>query len=45
VIRLVAAGESVLAPTVTKRLIEAYVSQPEQGAITGHDDSTAFSSS
>jgi DNA-binding NarL/FixJ family response regulator len=32
-IRLVAAGESLLAPSVTKRLIEAYVSQPEQGAV------------
>jgi DNA-binding NarL/FixJ family response regulator len=31
-IRLVAAGESLLAPSVTKRLIEAYVSQPEQNA-------------
>jgi DNA-binding NarL/FixJ family response regulator len=31
-IRLVAAGESLLAPSVTKRLIEAYVSQPEQTA-------------
>ena len=30
-IRLVAAGESLLAPSVTKRLIEAYLSQPEQG--------------
>jgi len=30
-IRLVAAGESLLAPSVTKRLIEAYISQPEQG--------------
>jgi DNA-binding NarL/FixJ family response regulator len=30
-IRLVATGESLLAPSVTKRLIEAYVSQPEQG--------------
>jgi DNA-binding NarL/FixJ family response regulator len=29
-IRLVAAGESLLAPSVTRRLIEAYVSQPEQ---------------
>jgi len=29
-IHLVAAGESLLAPSVTKRLIEAYVSQPEQ---------------
>jgi DNA-binding NarL/FixJ family response regulator len=32
-IRLVAAGESLLAPSVTKRLIEAYVSQPEQGTV------------
>jgi len=30
-IRLVAAGESLLAPSVTKRLIEAYISQPEHG--------------
>jgi DNA-binding NarL/FixJ family response regulator len=30
-IRLVATGESLLAPSVTKRLIEAYISQPEQG--------------
>ena len=29
-IRLVAAGESLLAPSVTKRLIEAYISQPEE---------------
>jgi DNA-binding NarL/FixJ family response regulator len=29
-IRLVAAGESLLAPSVTKRLIEAYVSHPEE---------------
>src|SRR5205807_7378436 len=29
-IRLVAAGESLLAPSVTKRLIEAYISQPDQ---------------
>ena len=28
-IRLVAAGESLLAPSVTRRLIEAYLSQPE----------------
>ena len=28
-IRLVAAGDALLAPTVTKRLIEAYVAQPE----------------
>ena len=31
-IRLVAAGESLLAPSVTKRLIEAYIAQPEQHA-------------
>ena len=29
-IRLVAAGESLLAPSVAKRLIEAYIAQPEQ---------------
>ena len=29
-IRLVAAGESLLAPSITKRLIEAYISQPEE---------------
>jgi len=29
-IRLVAAGESLLAPSITKRLIAAYVAQPEQ---------------
>jgi len=29
-IRLVAAGESLLAPSITKRLIEAYIAQPEQ---------------
>jgi len=28
-IRLVAAGESLLAPSVTRRLIEAYIAQPE----------------
>jgi DNA-binding NarL/FixJ family response regulator len=33
-IRLVAAGESLLAPSVTKRLIEAYIAQPEQVAVT-----------
>jgi DNA-binding NarL/FixJ family response regulator len=32
-IRLVAAGESLLAPSVTKRLIEAYISQPEKEPI------------
>ena len=31
-IRLVAAGESLLAPSITKRLIEAYIAQPEQAA-------------
>jgi len=29
-VRLVAAGESLLAPSITKRLIAAYVAQPEQ---------------
>jgi DNA-binding NarL/FixJ family response regulator len=29
-IRVVAAGESLLAPSITKRLIEAYIAQPEQ---------------
>jgi DNA-binding NarL/FixJ family response regulator len=29
-IRLVAAGESLLDPSITKRLIEAYIAQPEQ---------------
>jgi DNA-binding NarL/FixJ family response regulator len=32
-IRLVAAGESLLAPSVTKRLIEAYLSRPEDDPI------------
>ena len=32
-IRLVAAGESLLAPSVTRRLIEAYLSQPEHDTI------------
>jgi DNA-binding NarL/FixJ family response regulator len=36
-IRLVAAGESLLAPSVTKRLIEAYVSQPEQATVSTRD--------
>jgi DNA-binding NarL/FixJ family response regulator len=31
-IRLVAAGEALLAPSVTKRLIEAYIGQPEPPA-------------
>jgi len=29
-IRIVAAGESLLAPSITKRLIEAYIAQPKQ---------------
>ena len=33
-IRLVAAGESLLAPSVTKRLIEAYISRPEHKPTT-----------
>jgi DNA-binding NarL/FixJ family response regulator len=33
-IRLVAAGEALLAPSVTKRLIEAYVAQPEPATRT-----------
>jgi DNA-binding NarL/FixJ family response regulator len=33
-IRLVAAGDALLAPSVTKRLIEAYVSQPEQETVS-----------
>jgi DNA-binding NarL/FixJ family response regulator len=36
-IRLVAAGESLLAPSVTRRLIEAYISQPEQGTTAAPD--------
>jgi DNA-binding NarL/FixJ family response regulator len=32
-IRLVAAGESLLAPSVTRRLIEAYIAQPEQRTV------------
>src|SRR5258707_2369770 len=32
-IRLIAAGESLLAPSVTRRLIEAYLSQPEHDSI------------
>jgi DNA-binding NarL/FixJ family response regulator len=36
-IRLVASGESLLAPSVTKRLIEAYVSQPEPETIAPPD--------
>ena len=36
-IHLVAAGESLLAPSVTKRLIQAYISQPEQGTVAAPD--------
>jgi DNA-binding NarL/FixJ family response regulator len=36
-IRVVASGESLLAPSVTKRLIEAYVSQPEPETIVPPD--------
>jgi len=32
-IRLVAAGESLLAPSVTRRLIEAYITQPEHRTV------------
>jgi DNA-binding NarL/FixJ family response regulator len=37
-IRLVAAGESLLAPSITRRLIEAYISQPELGTTAGPDE-------
>jgi DNA-binding NarL/FixJ family response regulator len=43
-IRIVAAGESLLAPSVTRRLIEAYISVPEPGAAAapeGLDELTA----
>jgi len=43
-IRVVAAGESLLAPSMTRRLIEAYVSRPETAATPpsdGLDDLTA----
>jgi DNA-binding NarL/FixJ family response regulator len=36
-VRLVAAGESLLAPSVTRRLIQAYISQPEQASVTAPD--------
>jgi DNA-binding NarL/FixJ family response regulator len=36
-VRLVAAGESLLAPSVTRRLIAAYISQPEQASVTAPD--------
>ncbi len=39
-IRLVAAGESLLAPSVTRRLIEAYIAQPEHRTVApdGRDE-------
>jgi DNA-binding NarL/FixJ family response regulator len=43
-IRIVAAGESLLAPSVTRRLIEAYISEPEPAAAPspeGLDELTA----
>jgi DNA-binding NarL/FixJ family response regulator len=42
-IRLVADGESLLAPSITRRLIEAYVAEPERATSTpdGFDDLTA----
>ena len=36
-IRVVAGGESLLAPSVTRRLIDTYVSRPQPSAITDHD--------
>src|SRR5882757_1206088 len=36
-IRVVASGESLLAPSVTRRLIEAYISRPEQGTTARPD--------
>jgi DNA-binding NarL/FixJ family response regulator len=36
-IRVVAGGESLLAPSVTRRLIETYVSRPQPSPKTGHD--------
>jgi CheY-like chemotaxis protein len=36
-IRTVANGEALLAPTVTRRLINAYVSRPQPPAKTDHD--------
>jgi DNA-binding NarL/FixJ family response regulator len=35
-IRVIADGESLLAPSVTRRLIDAYVSQPRRSAATEH---------
>jgi DNA-binding NarL/FixJ family response regulator len=36
-IRVLAGGESLLAPSVTRRLIETYVSRPQPRAMTDHD--------
>jgi DNA-binding NarL/FixJ family response regulator len=36
-IQIVAAGDSLLAPSVTRRLIEAYVSRPQPPPTTEHD--------
>ena len=36
-IRTVASGEALLAPTVTRRLIDAYVSRPQPAPKTDHD--------
>jgi DNA-binding NarL/FixJ family response regulator len=36
-IRVVAGGESLLAPSVTRRLIDAYVSRPQPSATTEHN--------
>lgn len=36
-IRVVAGGESLLAPSVTRRLIETYVSRPQRPSKTEHD--------
>jgi DNA-binding NarL/FixJ family response regulator len=37
-IRIVAAGESLLAPSVTRRLIETYVSRPQRTTKTEHEN-------
>jgi DNA-binding NarL/FixJ family response regulator len=36
-IRVIAAGDSLLAPSVTRRLIDTYVSRPRPSAVTEHD--------
>src|SRR6202040_1162674 len=36
-IRVVAGGESLLAPSVTRRLIDSYVSRPQPATKTEHD--------